>query len=143
MNKVLDSFKNEIEKLAKSEDRKNVLKDLAAGASAGLAASYATYPIDTISNRKQMHPGLTIPDITKGYYEEGKQLATKGKLFAGKSGNILSRFMQRHPRIGGASHFYGGAGVKVFKVAPYTAISFALYEALKKKMHANDQKDTV
>lgn len=129
MNKA---FKDEIAKLAAAKrTKKEIARDLAAGAGAGLVASYATYPIDTISNIKQYNPGLSTGAIVKKLYAEGKTLAQEGKIFPRIK--TVSNVFKRYPSLGGASHFYGGAGIKIFKVAPYTALSFALYEAFKKK----------
>ena len=155
------SFKSEIEKLASKAERKNAMRDLAAGALAGLTASYSTYPVDTISNIKQFQPGRSIKGIVQDLYSEGKNLASEGKLFAkstpklnelgeqvlekGKpiyepiaNSRAIARAFTKYPRLGGISHFYGGAGVKVFKIAPYTALSFALYQAIKNKMEKSD-----
>jgi hypothetical protein len=148
------NFVDEMKKLAK--ERKDIYRDLAAGAASGVLSSNAVYAIDTISNRKQIHPGETVPHIIKNYYNEGKRLAQEGKLYA-KVKSIgtdtkpiyeaiphsrpISTWFSKHPRLGGFSHFYGGAGVKIFKVAPLVALQFALYEALKSKPK-NETKTT-
>jgi hypothetical protein len=152
---MLNTTIHQFLKIAKEKKNSDVYKDLGAGALAGLAASYATYPIDTVSNVKQTFPAMSIRNIVADKFHEGKQLASEGKLFAKTkltgysnskpifehvpSSTIASRLFKKYPKAGGLSHFYGGAGVKIFKVAPYTALSFALYNKLKEKFNASKQ----
>lgn len=107
------SFTKEITKLAAKEQNKppkkqHAASDMLAGGAAGIAAMYSTYPIDTVSQFQQMHPGRSMGNIVKSLSRKG----IKG--------------------------FYGGMGTKTLKAGLYGGISFGAYEGLKKLLHGKD-----
>ena len=98
-----------IDKLAKERTRREVVEDLGAGAAAGVAATLATFPIDVVSDAQKpgnaIYDGWKAKDIAKDIY---KTRGLKG--------------------------FFKGSPMKVLKIAPASAISFAAYEGISKEL---------
>jgi len=104
-------------KLGFTEDTKDRLKDLTAGAVAGAVSNLAVAPIDTVADTQRNWRTLSS--------------ATKAERAASKSALETAKLIYKERGMGG---FYGGAGTKVLKVAPATALSFMLYGLAKKTL---------
>ena len=104
---------------------KERLKDLAAGAGAGAAATFAVAPLDAIKDTQKQYQNLNRINLAKGKASThpmsmsgvAKELWTSGKDFKSK-----------------ASNFYRGTGTAVLKIAPAAALQFMIYGLLKEKL---------
>jgi solute carrier family 25 (mitochondrial phosphate transporter), member 23/24/25/41 len=98
-------FKNKLKRNGDSETIVT-LKNLAAGAGAGIMATATTHPLDLIRSTLAVNSGTKY----RGAADAAKQL-----------------FQQ-----GGVSALYRGVLVSTFGVVPYTALNFASYEMIKR-----------
>ena len=102
--RAIAAFRDEFEKLAKS-DINDTIKDLGAGAAAGGISSLIVAPIDTIADAMKpgsFYVGRSAKDIIKSIYH-----------------------------LYGWRGFYKGTGVKLLKIAPAQALAFTIYKSLR------------
>ena len=111
-------------KLGFDRDR---LKDLAAGAGAGAAASLVVAPLDAIKDTQKQYQNINRSAKSAkhpvSFTGVTKELWHTGKGIGGKIDN-----------------FYRGTGTAMLKVAPMAALQFMLYGFLKDKLRSENKK---
>lgn len=111
----------ELFKLGFTKNTDDKVKDLIAGATAGALSNLAVAPIDTVADTQRNW--RTLSSSTKAERKASSSAIQTAKMV----------FKER-----GIKGFYGGAGTKVLKVAPATALSFMLYGMAKKTLDKRD-----
>lgn len=110
-----------MQKLALTPETLNNIKSLVAGAGAGAITGMAVMPLDVISDTQKQWRNT----------RNDKQLNEVGKSFT-STAKELYRPKVRENADGGIGAFYAGAGGKMTKIIPNSALMFAVNNKLQK-----------